>query len=330
MSNPVEVTRTFDCFGSSCEVLVSAGSRADSAHRAAELAQRKLEAWHQGFSRFLPSSELSWLNGNPSCTVPVSPLMARFAEAVVLAGSSTGGLVDGTLLDQIEAAGYVRDLRHPVPLAMALGLAPARRPAGSPIDAGWRDIQVDAAAGTVTRPPGVKLDSGGLAKGLFADALAEMLARQPSFAINCAGDVALGGHRAVARAVNVESPFDGSTLHTFHLSRAAVATSGIGRRSWLDRDGRPAHHLLDPSTGRPAFTGIVQATALAPSALTAEIRAKAALLSGPDGARSWLPDGGVIVFDDASHLVVEPPLQVSLSELSAFRHGARRPALQDA
>ena len=73
-------------------------------------------------------------------------------------------------------------------------------------------------------------------------------------------------------------------MHVFELSRRAVATSGIGRRSWLGPDGRPAHHLLDPATGRPAFTGVVQATALAPTAVEAEWRAKAAVLAGPDRA----------------------------------------------
>jgi thiamine biosynthesis lipoprotein len=326
MSEAVELTRTFDCFGSSCEVLVGAGSRPDCALGALELAQRTLEAWHRRFSRFLPSSELSWLNANPSQIVSVSPLMARLAQAIVLAGRTSGGLVDGTLLDQIEAAGYVRDLRRPLPLAMALGRAPARRPAGTPPDAGWRHIEVDVRAGTVTRPPGVRLDSGGLAKGLFADALAEMLASQPSFAINCAGDLAVGGRAAAARAVNVESPFDATTLHTFHLSGAAVATSGIGRRSWLDRDGRPAHHLLDPATGTPAFTGIVQATALAPSALKAEIYAKAALLSGPRAAAAWLAHGGVIVFDDGSHRVIEPPRRTTCPPLRRAPSPSRRVA----
>jgi thiamine biosynthesis lipoprotein len=75
---------------------------------------------------------------------------------------------------------------------------------------------------------------------------------------------------------------------------------------------------LDPATGRPAFTGIVQVTALAPSALLAEIRAKAAILSGPRVAPSWLPDGGVIVFDDGSYKVIEPPGLISLSQLAAF------------
>ena len=77
-----------------------------------------------------------------------------------------------------------------------------------------------------------------------------------------------------------------------------MATSGIGRRSWLDRQGLVAHHLLDPSTGRAAYTGIVQATALAPTALEAEVRAKAALLAGPASAADHLPHGGLLVLAD--------------------------------
>ena len=161
------------------------------------------------------------------------------------------------------------------------------------------------------------LDSGGLAKGLFADVLGAMLASHRAFAIDCAGDLLIGGAAQIERPIRVRSPFDGHTLHTFELSRTGVATSGIGRRSWLDRDRRPAHHLLDPGSGRPAFTGVVQATALAPTALGAEIRAKAAILSGPRAARGWLTHGGVIVFDDGSHLLVAPPPVVTLEQLYA-------------
>ncbi|HEV3056330.1 MAG TPA: FAD:protein FMN transferase, partial [Solirubrobacteraceae bacterium] len=75
-------------------------------------------------------------------------------------------------------------------------------------------------------------------------------------------------------------------------------------RAWIGPDGAPAHHLLNPATGRPAFTGVVQVTALAPTATEAETRSKAALLSGPAGAAQWLPHGGVVVLDDGSHVSV--------------------------
>jgi FAD:protein FMN transferase len=324
-----EVGERFDCFGSSCAALVTGAGREGSARDAVELVRRRLEGWHTSFSRFAPDSELTRLNDDPRRSVPVSPLMARLAQSVRLAASQTDGLVDATLVESIERAGYATDLGEPVPLALALALAPPRKPATGRASRACRTIETDVTRGLVSRPRGVRLDSGGLAKGLFADVLAERLASHASFAIDCAGDLSIGGSAAAPRAIDVESPFDGSTLHTFHLRRTGVATSGIGRRSWLDADGRPAHHLLDPSTGRPAFTGIVQVTALAPSALTAEIRAKAALLSGPSRARGWLPGGGVIVFDDGSHEVIEPPGEVALSELSAYAHGARTHALHD-
>jgi FAD:protein FMN transferase len=106
--------------------------------------------------------------------------------------------------------------------------------------------------------------------------------------------------------VRVDDPFGRGVIHEFHMTSGCVATSGIGGRSWIGADGRPAHHLLDPSTGRPAFTGVVQATALAHTALDAEVRAKAALLRGPVDGLRWLAHGGVLVFDDGSHVVVEP------------------------
>ncbi len=303
-----EIGERFDCFGSTCAALVIGEGELGSAGEAVALARRLLESWHVRFSRFREDSELSRVNASEGWEVPVSPLMARLAQAVHVAGSLTGGLVDGTLVEALERSGYDGELDRPVPLPHALSLAPPRRPARGASAAAWSSIEVDLPHRTITRPPGVKLDSGGLAKGLFADVLAARLRDHAGFAINCAGDLFVGGSRAIVRPVEVESPFDaGRTLHTFEVTEAGVATSGIGRRSWLDRDGRPGHHLLDPSTGSPAFTGIVQVTALAPSALMAEIHAKAAILSGPYEAPSWLPRGGLIVYDDGSHELIEPP-----------------------
>ena len=300
-----EATRTFRCFGSRCAVFVIGDGAGRTAARAVEHATRRLLAWHERFTRFDSASELSRLNADPCGRVPVSPVMARFAEAVLTSGERTGGLVDATLVTELEDAGYRTHLEGaPLPLELALRLAPARRPASPSRAAWWREIEVDSASGTVTRPPGVMLDSGGLAKGLFTDLLAGELAAHASFAIDCAGDVRVGGSAGVPREVHVADPFGGPALHTCMLAGGGAATSGIGARSWLDAELRPAHHLLDPATGRPAFTGVVQATALAPTALEAEIRAKAAVLSGSEHAAAWLPHGGVVVLDDGSHTVL--------------------------
>jgi thiamine biosynthesis lipoprotein len=317
-----ERVERFSCFGASCSVRVSGAGRERSAQDAALAARRTLEGWHERFSRFLGDSELSRLNADARSEVPVSPLLARLVVAVGVAGRISHGLVDATLLGELELAGYEHDLGEPLELARALVLAPPREPARANAAAGWRRLAVDLRAGIVTRPTGLQIDGGGLAKGLFADVLAQGLGEHRSFAVDCAGDLALGGRSQVPRRVHVESPFDASVLHTFELSSGGVATSGIARRSWLDERGRPAHHLLDPATGRPAFTGIVQVTALAPSALEAEIRAKYALLAGPRAAATRLPHGGVLVYDDGSHELIAAPAPVTLGQLKRFATAA--------
>jgi thiamine biosynthesis lipoprotein len=159
---------------------------------------------------------------------------------------------------------------------------------------------VDDDAGTISRPPGIRFDTGGAGKGLAADALAHRLAGHSRVMIDCGGDVRVTGRDAAERpiTIEIEHPLSGESLHCFALGGGAVATSGIARRIWRTRDGF-AHHLLDPATGRPAWTGLIQATALAPTALEAETLAKAALLSGPAEARRILSrQGGAIVHDD--------------------------------
>ena len=297
----------FECFGTTCGVWVIGDSERGDPRTAVASAREQLLAWHHQFSRFERDSELSRLNRDPRTTVPVTTTMARFIEAAVAAADFTRGLVDFTLLDEIERAGY--DRHHERSLAPELiRVSHGPRIAAAPEPSmRWRAVAADPEARTVTRPLGLRLDSGGIAKGLFADLLGATLADADGYAVDCGGDLMIGGAAGLARAVEVRAPFGDRVLHTFEVVNGGVATSGIAKRSWLDGDGRPAHHLLDPATGRPAYTGITQVTALAPSAVEAEARAKAALLSGPRDAADWLvPYGGLVVEDDGRCLLVEP------------------------
>jgi len=308
-----ESSKTFACFGSTCAALVRGYGGLGSPAAALATVQQRLLAGHRRFSRFDCNSELSRLNRDPREAVPVSAEMARFLAVAIDVARRSEGLVDPTLLTQLVRAGYDRDLSTPVPLAFALACAPRRRPARAHPAARWREVEIDRWAGIVRRPPGLTLDSGGIVKGLLADLLGADLATHASFAVDCAGDLRIGGSARLLRPVNVQSPFDGEVLHTFELREGGIATSGIGRRSWLDANGAPAHHLLDPTSGRPAYTGIVQVTALAPSALEAELRAKAALLAGPEQAPRWLVNGGLIVRDDGTHTVLKARMATSMS-----------------
>src|SRR5881227_3768232 len=174
--------------------------------------------WHEQFSRYLPASELTRLNHDPRETVPVSPLMRRVVEAAVWATGATDGLVDPTLLGELERAGYASHFEgEGLPLASALVRAPARRPGRPSAAASWRLVHTDRRTGAVTRPPGLRIDPGGIAKGVFADELATLLGGHAAVVVDCGGDLRLGGTDAPAREVRVASPFDGAILHTFTL-----------------------------------------------------------------------------------------------------------------
>jgi thiamine biosynthesis lipoprotein len=283
----------FECFGAT--VSMRASGDAEIVRLGLRRAKEIAEDVHRRLTRFEPDSDLCRLNADPRVLVPVAPLVRRFAEAVRWAGETSGGLVDATCLPAVEAAGY---REHWTPgTAPAAPAAPATAPPAT-----WRPAwdQVSVEGDAVRRPPGTRLDSGGIGKGLAADLMAAALAACTTWVVDCGGDLRIGGLDRAARAVDVADP-DGSDtpIHRLTVARGAVATSGITRRSW-----NAGHHLVDPRTGRPADTGIIQVTAVARSGLQAEVRAKTALLAGPDEAPAILSAGGVYVTDDGTVNVV--------------------------
>jgi thiamine biosynthesis lipoprotein len=310
-----ETTESFECFGGRCAVRVTDPDK-PAVLAAVEGARHTLLEAHRTLSRFDPDSELSRLNRDPRRTVPVSPLLRQLVAGALNAGLRSGGLVDATLVDEIEACGYTESRDFSLGSA-AVHLSACGGPAAPSPRAGWCELAVDESAGTVSRPPGLRVDPGGIAKGLMADLVAEALAGFRSFAVDCCGDLRVGGTAGRVRAIQVADPSGGTPLHELRIASGAVATSGITRRSWVDADGRVAHQILDPGTGLPAFTGIVQVTAVAPTGLYAETLAKAALLTGADGADAWLPFGGVIVSEDGDVRIVDALTRILPEVLAA-------------
>jgi thiamine biosynthesis lipoprotein len=300
----VETARQFPALGGTVDIRAT-GAGGQSAINSAESAIGEL---HRRLTRFEPDSELSRLNRDPRPAVPSSPLMLRFADLVGYAGELSGGLVDATCIGAVEQAGYNESFDSRKRKSTPEGLQATeigRREGGADPASKWREVSVDQDSGTVVRQPGVRLDSGGIGKGLAADIGAEALQNLESFAVSCVGDIRFGGTAGIIRDVLVASPDeDSGSLATIRLAEGAIATSGITRRSWTDDKGQAAHHLIDPSSGRPAHTGVVQVTAIAPTGVEAEIRAKAALLAGPEAAADWLVHGGLAVLADGRLIAI--------------------------
>ena len=241
-------------------------------------ARARLAGLEARWSRFRPDSEISALNRAAGHPVTVSPDTFTLIALGVLGWQTTGGRFDPTVLDALEAAGYDRTFNQLPPDREATGPAPAPAP-------GLTGIALDAEAGTVTLPAGTRLDPGGIGKGYAADLLCAELAAGGAggVCVNVGGDLRVSGTppRGGPWSVAVPHPRGGHAA-TVELTEGAVATSSPLRRAWR-AGGRLAHHLIDPSTGRPAHTGILQVTVVAKEAWRAEVAATAAFLASlPD------------------------------------------------
>jgi FAD:protein FMN transferase len=282
-----------------------------AADRAAEREREYVVDFAHRLSRFEPDSELTALNHDPRQRVPASALLMAAVGAGLWAAERSGGLVVPTLVRALEQTGYAAsfDGVAPAVLSEALAAAPPRSSARPDPDQLWREIRLDHDAGIIIRPPGVMIDTGGTGKGLCADAVAHRLSGYTRFVIDCGGDITVGGVGAQVDPfeIAVEHPFDRCSIGFLRVARGGVATSGLDRRIWRRADGSYAHHLLDPSTGAPVWSGLISVTALAGSALEAETLSKMALLVGPEGAREVLAEaGGVLVHDSGEVEVVGP------------------------
>src|SRR3954447_14021208 len=191
--SPRPHVRAIDVFGGTAVVQVAGpGPNGVTPQLAAVRAAVVLRRIHAELTRFDAASPLSRLNADPRDDVPAPPLVRALARAVRDAGEISDGLVDGTILPELEGAGYDRD-RPPVPpagLPTAIGEAAPARPDRR---RRWARVRVDEAGGLVRRPSGVRLDGGGLVKGMACDMLAARLATHALFAVDCGGDLRFGG-----------------------------------------------------------------------------------------------------------------------------------------
>jgi thiamine biosynthesis lipoprotein len=252
-----------------------------------DLARTRLAGLEARWTRFDEGSELSRLNaaGGMPCVVSHDTLL--LVDALRTAWQTTSGLFDPTVGDAVEALGY----RSPWPQLVSIATLPAPRRA-----VGCGGVDVDLARALVQLPAGVRLDPGGLGKGLAADlAAADLLAAGArGVLVNVGGDLCVHGEApdgGDAWPIAIEHPDDAyREIARVVLAAGGVATSTSRRRRWQTVDGDNVHHIVDPATSLPAERPWVQATAVAGSAWWAEVGAKVAYLDGsvPDGVAGLL------------------------------------------
>lgn len=278
----------FRAMNTEVHVRAWAAPRANAARRVEE-SFRYFEAL---LSRFRPASELSQLNEDESPVFAASADLYAAIEAALWAAEQTNGIYDPTILPCLERAGYDRTFAA-LPSPRPLGNDdPAAPEAEEPLTGGpdYRAVRLEPFARLIARPPGVRLDLGGMGKGWTVDRVVDDLRADGHFLINAGGDLYAygappGEHGWRVHLADPRQP--ARRVATLSLWRHAFATSTVAKRRWL-QDGRVRHHLIDPRTGRPAASDVVSASVVAGRVFTAEVFAKTALILGAAGGLAFL------------------------------------------
>jgi thiamine biosynthesis lipoprotein len=271
----------WEALGTTAEIFVATESELDHAR---EILSAELEAIDVSCSRFREDSELARVNALPGRWVDVSRLFLEAVHVALAAALATEGDVDPTLGRALRVAGYDRDFAElPALRTGRVTFVPAP---------GWRLVQVDRSRPAVRVPRGVELDFGATAKALAADRAARACAAALSGGalVNLGGDLAVGGQAPEGgwpvrvtddHAASFEAPGE-----TVTISDGGLATSSVAVRRWR-RDSDDLHHIIDPSSGRPAAEVWRSVSVAAADCVAANIASTAATVRGR-AALQWL------------------------------------------
>lgn len=149
---------------------------------------------------------------------------------------------------------------------------------------GYRGVLVDAKNKTVKlRKKGMRITLGGIAKGYAVDRAVALLHKRGfvDFILQAGGDLYVSGQRGDRRwRVGIRDP-RGKSDATFAIAAIkdkTFSTSGDYERAVV-KNGVRYHHILDPSTGKPAMR-CRSVTVLADDAITADTWSTALFVMG--------------------------------------------------
>lgn len=127
----------------------------------------------------------------------------------------------------------------------------------------YTQIQYDAATGVVTLPEGMEIDLGSVAKGYAGQLAAQMLREHgvQSALLNLGGNVQTVGAKPDGSPwqIGIKDPQGEDAMMVLSVEDQAVVTSG-GYERYFEQDGQTYWHIMDPSTGHPADSGLISVT----------------------------------------------------------------------
>lgn len=264
--------------GFAMDTFVDVSYRAPAAEAAAlaDSVFALIEQYEQQLSCFKEQSEVWQINHCDDETIAVSDAVIALLKQSEPLYAATAGAYDVSVGRASELWDFSTSLLpNPQELKQALAFVGFSR--------------LSFSDSTLTRPVGMHLNFGSLAKGYIIDQGVDYLQRHGAkdILINAGGDIRLWGKKQPLR-IGIQHPRNqrGELVGVLTLANEAVVTSGDYERFFM-LDGVRYHHILDARTAMPSRDAI-SVTVIAPTAVEADAFSTALFLMHPEDAIAYV------------------------------------------
>ncbi|MGI6074997.1 MAG: FAD:protein FMN transferase [Pyramidobacter sp.] len=259
--------------------LTAYGPRAEEGLKAA---QKRIKELESELSVTDPHSDVGRLNASGGAPTEIGCDAAHLLSFSLKLCADTGGALDLTLYPLLRRWGFTTGTYRVLPRDEIEELLKLTGP---------EKIRLSGA--TAQLASGAMIDFGAIAKGLAGSEAAATLRRcgVTAAVANLGGNVQTLGLLPGGGSwrIGIRAP-EGGLLGVLQVEEAAVVTSGGYERFFVGPDGKKYWHILDPTTGEPARSGVVSATVTGPSGELCDGLSTAFFVMGAEKAAQYWKD----------------------------------------
>ena len=275
------------------------GGEAEEALEEAEQLIQKVESL---WSVTDEDSEIYQANHSGGRPMTVSKETADLISFALEMAHETDGALEPTLYPVLTAWGFTTDSKQ----------VPSREQITELLQqVDYSRIQLEG--NSLTVPEGMQLDLGAVGKGYAADLVTEGLKKHhvESAILSLGGNIQAIGSRQDGTdwRIGIRAPWEDGNLGVLEISDAAVVTSGGYENYFEDEEGHIYWHILDPSTGCPADSGLQSVTIIGKEGRLCDALSTALFVMGDEKAETyWRETGGfdmLLVTDENEILLTE-------------------------
>lgn len=254
--------------------LTAYGPNAESALEMSETRIRELE---QLWAVTDKGSEIYAANHSRGAAVNISADTEELLRFALNMAKETGGALEPTIYPVLTAWGFTTD-NYQIPER-------------EEIDRLLELVDYEAITltdSTVTVPDGMMLDLGAVGKGCAADETAAFLRENgvTSALLDFGGNILTVGSKpdGTAWRVGVRDPDTDGNLGVLEVADQSVVVSGGYEKYFVGEDGQRYWHIIDPETGYPARSGLVQVAVVSRESRLCDALSTAIFVMGLDKA----------------------------------------------